>query len=434
MDDIVITLPCGLNTKYQEVFYQSGKFKCPACKSHTTSAEECSEMTINKLAINQHVLDCSSKILSDNLKHLEALEIDPSFYIDDNYSQLINQIDIRREEIKLLINNEIDNYYESLLLKIDTEKKLKFNEFNEKIEKINYSKNEMDISEISTDLDNNSKLDMINQKLDNIDNLIYSTNSAISDLTTNNLVLNQSKNWNIADIFGDLDLVQEKQSSSFENSKISTETTLRLPIGNFSQFINEKNLEIFAGPVQVQNVEWSIHAKPVEQNDGQIELEYSLKSHSLTNDLNNHHLIAELRVLHPTDSAKNLVSKIQSQITQPNGNSYFKFLSTIDLTDTEKDFYNTLNDSVVLEAWIRQEHVEKSKYQDKVIDGINFLDNEDSDSNNDSDSNISSSDSSSHFDSDSSSHYDSDSDFDADLDSDSDSDSNSDIDDDSEFD
>lgn len=415
MDNLLITLPCGFRTKYNANFRRKDKFKCPVCKNHLTSAEECFKMTRNKLAINQHLLDLKSIDLSDNFKHLEMINKDPSFYIDESFSELKNQIDVRREEIKLFIINQIDDYYEDLLLKIDQQKKLKLKEFSEKVEKIFSNKILMEKFEISNDLDINFQLDLVDQKKDIMVKLIKSTNEVIDDFTAKNLHLNQSKkNLNIADLFGNLG-PSNKPNIFLKNDTINIETTLRLPIRNFSQFKNGKTPEASTKPVKVQNVEWSIHATSFKEYDGQMAFVYSLKSQYLNNLSMN--LNAELRLLHLTNSNRNLTSKIDCQPKpNKNGNNYFKYISMKDIIDSEKGYYNTLDDTITIEAWIKQGYK-------KILKKKEF-----SDSYDDTDSNRSDSDS--HHDNVLDSHYDNvlDSDGDSHSDSNSHSDGHVDLD------
>ncbi|RNA14840.1 ubiquitin carboxyl-terminal [Brachionus plicatilis] len=357
MDDLVITLPCGFTSKYKEIFDKEGKFPCPACMSHMISAQCCVNMTKNKLVINQTRLDLKRQDMSERVKTLEDYKTDPSFYIDEYYSELRNQIDLRREEIKLTMNKKIDDYYENLLETINKQRESKLNEFRENIGKMSAYK--VDDFKILNNLHVNSQLDSINETIKNLDEKINFIDKTIAILTENSLVLNKSKvNWDIGKIFGELET--RKEVNYFQNNGIlveiknQTEATFQLLIDDFSQFKQGKIIDIHSKQFRVQNFLWFIRARSIQQNNGQMDLEFCLqclsvndKSDELSANVN-----AELRLLHTSDYDKNLVFQIGNFLKYKNKFASYSQLITLDeLDDPAKGFYNILNDSITLEVW-----------------------------------------------------------------------------------
>lgn len=413
MDDLLITLPCGFKCNYKEIFDKQDKFSCPVCKSHEISTEECFNMTRNKLKINQTKLDLQQQSLCEKLKNLQHFKIDPSFHIDENYSQLKNQIDLRREEIKILLNKKIDDYCENLFLQIDQDKQLKLNEFKKKIDKLD-SERELDTSNnIPKNLDINSKLDLIDEKLKNLDNKINDIDKTIAILNDKSLVLNQSsQSWDVAQIFGELgpQLEFNPVKDAFQ-----TETTFQLLVKNFSKFKEGKILETYSKPVRIENFEWSIHVKQTKQFSGKMALECCLKYRTLTkhNELPLN-LTAEIRLLNQSHPDKHLVIKFKNfEKNDQYGYSYLMLMDEI--LEPEKGFYTISTDTITIEAWVKQ-YFKSSATERESSNESNlnneFLNREDSDSYEDIDSGDSSSDLASDSDSEDSTDLDTDSDTD----------------------
>ena len=354
MDDLLVTLPCGFKSKYHEIVGIEDKFVCPVCKCHIISTDECLNMTRNKLTINQTKFDLKQQSLLEKLKKLEYFKIDPSFHIDENYSQLINQIDLRREEIKILINKKIDDYCENLLAQIDKEKETKLNEFKQKIEEIDQESDVLKSNNIPINLDINSKLSLIDEKLENLDKKINDIDKTIAILEEKCLVLNQSsQSWDVEKIFGELGPQLEFNPA---NDVIQSETTFRHLVNNFSKFKEGKILETYSKPVKVRNFEWSIHLKQSEQISEKMALECFLKCGFLSkqNELPLN-LAAEIRLLNQRHPHKKLLYKIENLIKSEEEFYGYSYLVSIDeILDPDKGFYNISADTIIIEAWVKQ--------------------------------------------------------------------------------
>ncbi|RNA28815.1 Y-box factor -like protein [Brachionus plicatilis] len=195
MENINISLPCGFSAKYKDIFYNSDKFSCPVCKSNDITSQECLNMAKKKLLIHDINLDLKKNIFTQCLKNFEICKTDPKSFIDESYENLKNQLDIRREEIKLIVDKKIDDYYEDLLGIIKDEKEAKLNEFEVKIRQI--SSLAQEISDLKIDQTAN-----IIQKLDIINNYCV-----------NNCIFNQGNDdWDVTNLFGKLDWKEETKT------------------------------------------------------------------------------------------------------------------------------------------------------------------------------------------------------------------------------
>ncbi|RNA43944.1 cold-shock DNA-binding domain [Brachionus plicatilis] len=83
-------------------------------------SQECLNMAKNKLLIHDINLDLKKNIFTQCLKNFEIYKSDPKSFIDESYENLKNQLDIRLEEIKLIVDKKIDDYYDDLFRIIGT--------------------------------------------------------------------------------------------------------------------------------------------------------------------------------------------------------------------------------------------------------------------------------------------------------------------------
>ncbi|RNA43947.1 hypothetical protein BpHYR1_014627 [Brachionus plicatilis] len=198
MNDLSIVLPCGFSVKFNDIIYKSGIFQCPACKKHDITRQECLNMTKNKMLINEINLNLKWKKYEELMKELEKFKDDPKYYIDESFDSLKREVDLRREEVKDMINKKIDDYYDGLLEKIDIERNLKFKDLEERIlqtETLSFFKSDAD-----KNLEICSKLDFFEKNIIKIDNEIDddSRTKATIQFTINNFsLLKDRKNFRI---------------------------------------------------------------------------------------------------------------------------------------------------------------------------------------------------------------------------------------------
>jgi hypothetical protein len=122
-----ITLPCGDTICFEHLedhsYTKDRKFMCDICnKFHTLpdegfpknkAIEKMLKIRLDKLDRGESYKNAKASFekFNSKFKSYEEINNDPDNYINDYFSNMINDIDLRREEIKL----EIDNYYDSMI-------------------------------------------------------------------------------------------------------------------------------------------------------------------------------------------------------------------------------------------------------------------------------------------------------------------------------
>ncbi|RNA22327.1 hypothetical protein BpHYR1_014753 [Brachionus plicatilis] len=204
MDDISISLPCGFSAKYKDIFYNNDKFPCPVCKIHDLTSQECLNMTKNKIFLNEIKLDQKKNQYEELMKEFENNKYDPKYYIDESFDCLKREVDVRREEIKLMLNIEIDDYHDGLLEMIDMERDLKLKVIEKRIQNIDTF--DLASFKIDDNLDIHSKLEFYKKSEIKIDDGIRSVTTIIDDLKNLKFMLTESSvNIDIRKLFGELD-------------------------------------------------------------------------------------------------------------------------------------------------------------------------------------------------------------------------------------
>lgn len=67
-------------------------------------------MTRNKLFLNEKLFELKKKIFEELVNNFEEYKKNPKHYIESSHEKCINDTDLRREEINLMLKEEIDNY------------------------------------------------------------------------------------------------------------------------------------------------------------------------------------------------------------------------------------------------------------------------------------------------------------------------------------
>ncbi|RNA39254.1 ubiquitin carboxyl-terminal hydrolase 7 isoform X1 [Brachionus plicatilis] len=204
MDGVNIILPCGFTAKYKDVFYRNGKFPCPVCKSHDMTSQECMKMDRNKLTLIEKTCELKKNHYEELMIKFEDYKNDPKFYIDESFDFLKREIDLRREEIKLMLNKQIDDYHDGLLEKIDIERDLKLKVIEKRIQ--NTDTFDLASFKIDENLNIHSKLEFYKKSEIKIDDGIRSVTTIIDDLKNLKFKLTESSvNIDIRKLFGELD-------------------------------------------------------------------------------------------------------------------------------------------------------------------------------------------------------------------------------------
>ena len=82
---------------------------CPMC-AEKLNIENCLKMPKNKITIKENELRLKTDEVNKKINHLKAITADPQFYIEENFSHILNKIDLRCEEIKDKLDSQIDEY------------------------------------------------------------------------------------------------------------------------------------------------------------------------------------------------------------------------------------------------------------------------------------------------------------------------------------
>lgn len=156
---IPVTLPCGESVckiHLDNLTIKDNKFKCDVCnKEHTIpedgypinkTIQKMLQIKLDKLERGDQFKNAkfSFDLLNAKFKTFELINNDPAYFIDEYFSDLINRIDLRREEIKV----EIDNHFEQILSYLKMTKKIctEMSETNKKLldHELKYFKQEID--------------------------------------------------------------------------------------------------------------------------------------------------------------------------------------------------------------------------------------------------------------------------------------------------
>ncbi|RNA14833.1 hypothetical protein BpHYR1_035791 [Brachionus plicatilis] len=268
MDDIKIVLPCGFYCKYEYFRNNKEKFECPICKTHYINTKECLNMTRNRLVLSQSDVENAKKDLDDCTTTLKYYEDDLEHFIEEESNILKNQIDLRREELKIMVIKKIDDYYEGQLKKIEQEKKKKFDKFISRIGRIKllekdiYGFNISDKNDIQTQIDMNIKL------FRTIDNAtILAENLKVTFSKSIYGLREDSKNFDVSTLFGELYLREETKRifcicSNFDDKQAN----FVFKVNDISKYKGQEEFKIVSNPCIFRNFEWFIIIQ-MEKND-----------------------------------------------------------------------------------------------------------------------------------------------------------------------
>lgn len=349
MDDLKIALPCGFTTKLIKVEMEKDKFKCPVCKNHEISRQECMKITRNKLVIGQASLEMKLEKLSDCEKNLQIFYNNPEYFLEESVAEVKNKIDLRREELKLIISQKIDSYYENLLDHIEKQKKVKLDEFKKNTEKIFSSEKIKHDFKLLEEADIKSKLEFIENQSDKIENEIDFIKTTIAGLTDMNFVSNDQE-IDVENLFGKINF-----GSKSVDKILSDKGTFNLVINDMSKIRHKKKLKLFSKPYTMKNLEWIIKVALSENDLGQIVLGLHLYCRSAFESSNlSVYADSELRVLHNTLPEKSIGIRNKKYFEKTNfsyGTNELIRLS--ELLDPKNGFYDVKNDSITIEGIIK---------------------------------------------------------------------------------
>ena len=247
-----IVLPCGKTICSKHLLNEANSFKCDLCdNSHDKTADK---FPVNE-ALNELVQICDDyvdlnsidlgkdyKLAKDQCKHLkdlinesEILTKDPSFYIDNYFTKLRNEIDLKKEQLI----EDIEQKYEKIINELkEIESKYKQNAPNKKSTKkleLTIEANKESLNKWIKTLESNlnrgdcCKNVVINSKV-SISELIYEMNKcqvALLDKKEYKFNSTQIEDRNFGDLVtNDAEIIDESR----------LEGTMRFEIKDFSKF------------------------------------------------------------------------------------------------------------------------------------------------------------------------------------------------------
>ncbi|RNA14835.1 hypothetical protein BpHYR1_035793 [Brachionus plicatilis] len=317
MDDLSISLPCGFSAKYKDIFYNCDEFPCPVCKTHALKSKECLTITKNRLVLIEKSFELKKNHYDHLLKEFEKYKNEPKIYLDESFDCFKRKVDHRREEIKVMLNEKIDEYHDGLLAKIETKKCAKLKELEEKIKQI-------------------EALDLVN---------LSSVTNILNDLIEPNFKLANSSH-NISKLFGQLNL---KEDEIDDDS--CTEKTIEL--------VENDNFDLYSKKYIVQNFEWSINTRKKRNNsemNGETYIDLNLYCYPLGNTKEFSVKVDALFSLsNKSNSMKDLSRNFKQLFTQKSPAWGFKFTTMNKIMNPKNGFYDANDDSITLKAAIKVE-------------------------------------------------------------------------------
>ena len=166
-------------------------------------------------------------------------------------------------------------------------------------------------------------------------------------------------NRGILDILDIMNLRGISKTGELKKHECKSEATFQLIINDFSKFRlienDQKKIIISQEPCIVKNLPWKILAlTKLIKPRGECFLGFFLQCNA-ESDSNEWSVVAnaELRILHKSDSKKNLVKKIQHRFhLEENDWGFSPFAYMKDILDPERGLYDQNKDSVTLEVWL----------------------------------------------------------------------------------
>lgn len=369
MDNTKISLPCGFSLDYDHLLRKSKKFECPFCKTHEITIEECLRLSRNRLVLTEKSFELKKKQYEECLKDFEEYKYDPKHFIDLSHDEFKNEIDLRREEIKVMLNKKIDDYYDDALKKVQMEKDLKLKEFNKRNDDLDSQKREIDSIKIDDNLDLNSKLDSFIKSKNKMDDFIEVVSSIKKDLNESKYGLTDSiEDTDIGKLFGELYL-KEETSFKYNRDEIDelsrSEATIQLKINDFSKLKNQSNFYFYSKPCVVRNFKWSIKVKVNEEFFGQKALGFYLECNSVNNKGQfpiyasiDYSLSSEL------NPKLNLTKSLNYLFETNMGYGFTNFFNIQQILDSNSSFFRNMTDSIILRVAFKVELPEKEQKKD----------------------------------------------------------------------
>ncbi|CAF0753020.1 unnamed protein product [Brachionus calyciflorus] len=115
----IIVLPCGYSICYDEIIDLPDNFDCMFCSNHIIDKYECFNMQRNKSTLRE-IENKNHETNSSNFKSpvLNKNKDELDYFVNEHISSILRKIDQKREELKLKLNHQIDEYSNELVLEL----------------------------------------------------------------------------------------------------------------------------------------------------------------------------------------------------------------------------------------------------------------------------------------------------------------------------
>ena len=318
-------------------------FKCEMCdKEHCVPEggfvvnkllQKASEINFHNFKLSPIFDECKQLIkeTKESAAKIEAIANDPENFIYEYFSDLKNKVDLRREELKLKIDEYSNQVVQSIeetqlkFTKLSKENNLIKETFDESNSQLNKLIEEFDIFEF-----NDKRFEELKKKADalriNFDNM--AANFKIS-LLNNKKCLFEYREEEISDVFGIINECDDERRA---------EATFQLVIEDFTEFKEMKESKLSPNACIVRNMPWKILAESKQKDKGELALGFFLQCRGESESTNwSVRAVAELRLLHQTDPEKNLIKKFDHLFCLKEFDwGYLPFLTMKEILDPKK--------------------------------------------------------------------------------------------------
>ncbi|RNA14841.1 ubiquitin carboxyl-terminal hydrolase 7 isoform X1 [Brachionus plicatilis] len=351
MNKLKIILPCGFSIKYRDITNRNGQFICSVCKSHYIDQEKCLNMNRNRLVVGIHLLKLRKNDFDECVRKIDTFKADPEHFLEDNYSKIINEIDIRREELKLMVMEKIDNYYESLMEAIERDRRAKSYECRAEIEKIDSLEKELNEFSDSNNESMETRLLMNEEMRNKIDDgLDYIDNFIKKFVQPNFRLLEKPEDFNVQKLFGSV-FMGEKRVFTSKNNYVTGEGTFRFVIRRFYEHYRSHQIFLISEPYRINDMLWSIIVNSSKEANNSVLGVYVACSPVV--EMGEWSIFAkvELRLLCANDPRKMLVKNFEAFFDkQRNGRGLSNFISLREIFSSNKGFFDMNTNCINIEA------------------------------------------------------------------------------------
>lgn len=241
MDELILHLPCGQKTLYKNLKNKPNIIECVECKSHDLIIDQVLNLPTNRLKIKQIEYELEMENFLRINHSFEEIKHDPKFYIEKNLKDVKNELDLRRNNLKDLI----DMYYNELNKKIEDFMEKKADKIDQTMGNIDTNVN---TNEINDQMDYQTKSTLVVNDLKNIKTKISTIKNLINNVKSQNVKFVPAKHLAINDLFGYLVLINENTSDIFNSNDIISDSVSATSeyklkrIININQSINDIKL------------------------------------------------------------------------------------------------------------------------------------------------------------------------------------------------